>query len=299
MTLSKKEKNRLRTLKANAAWIALHSDDPPTSGHSLPVGSTSVAEEPTSRPLDFREDTSGLPHDQTPRRGRDDDLEFVTPRDADDPAFGDPQEAADSPERKRRRTGARDEDAEMQSGEGHPATQTTRASQADEAAAAPAMASPPAGAQSPQGTPAAAVTDALAAPADADDVVLEEEPVADAQAVEDEPSEMADEDEAEDDDHDCGSSECEDDDADDGSHDESEFSEASDAKLDADWVATAQEGDFRALPGALSFVHVVVVDPDTRAVATVCSVHGRFRSACHHLREYHRMKLTSDLYFRT
>ena len=175
--LSRKEKRKLQTEKATAARRLSRLHDRVEEGtveNSLPSTFPIPADEDT---LDVHENAGGPPDGGTPAHGRDDDsCEFDTPMGSERASPVLPETPTQSPEVKRRRMGARDEDAEMQSGEGHPATQTTRASQADEAAAAPAMASPPAGAQSPQGTPAAAVTDALAAPADADDVVYIFEP---------------------------------------------------------------------------------------------------------------------------
>jgi hypothetical protein len=62
--------------------------------------------------------------------------------------------------------------------------------------------------------------------------------------------------------------------------------EATDAPMDASWAVTA--GEYRAAPGSCNFLNVVVLMPEDRTVAIVCSVHCEWvKSPKNHVAKKH------------
>jgi hypothetical protein len=62
--------------------------------------------------------------------------------------------------------------------------------------------------------------------------------------------------------------------------------EHTDAPMNASWAVTA--GDSSEAPGSCNFLNVVVLVPDGRIVAIVCSAHGEWvQSAAHHISKKH------------
>jgi hypothetical protein len=73
---------------------------------------------------------------------------------------------------------------------------------------------------------------------------------------------------------------------------------ASEDAMDASWVAGAASGDYKAAPGVADCLMVYVVDPATRAVVIVCSVHKQLvKSVKHHVAKHHKNSgITEDLF---